>query len=313
VGSCNGFFRALEKRTGLVRWSYDTSQDGMAVQFHSDPIVIEDLVVTGSDLVHGPARIYAFERATGKPRWKRELGSGAAADVVRVGTNVCAASFDDSLACLDWKTGEIAWRFEGGHPDPDLDRASGPAASEDRIFFGGAGGTVYALEAQTGVLVWKRELGGRVTTSVVLAGGSLYAGSSTGHLYRLDSKTGAVTADFTAEGVPTGRMLFAEDSLVVFFGDSKLSCFDPALKAARWSAAASDEWSSSKPYAWPHAVLAGNRSGELMALRLSDGSRLWSEKFDGVVRGIGFAENVFYVGTVGGTIYARTASSPPQR
>ena len=99
-------------------------------------------------------------------------------------------------------------------------------------------------------------------------------------------------------------MLFTEGSLLVYLGETRLSCFDPALKAARWTATA-EEWSSSKPYPWPQAVLVGNRAGELVALRLTDGSRLWSEKFSGVVRGIGFSENVFYVGTVKGTIYAR--------
>jgi hypothetical protein len=120
----------------------------------------------------------------------------------------------------------------------------------------------------------------------------------------LDSRTGTVIADLIAEGTPTGRMLLTEGSLLVFFGDTRLSCFDQALKAARWTATAKGEWSSSRPYPWPQAVLVGNRAGELTALRLSDGSRLWSEKFNGVVRGVGFADKVFYVGTVRGTIYA---------
>ena len=165
-----------------MRWSYDTVQDGQAVQFHSDPLVVEDLIVTGSDLAGGAAHLYAFDRATGKPRWKREMGGGAAADILRIGPNVCALSFQDDLFCLDWKTGELVWMSETGHPNGEFLFGSAPATAEGRIFFGGLDGTVSALDASSGQVLWKRELGGRISTSVVLAGGNLYAGSSNKHL-----------------------------------------------------------------------------------------------------------------------------------
>jgi outer membrane protein assembly factor BamB len=298
-------FRALERKTGKVRWSYDTGQDGQAVQFHTDPLVVGDLIITGSDLTGGgAARLYAFEADTGKPRWKMEMGSGAAADILRLGPNVYALSFQDDLICVDWKTGELVWKFENGHPNDQWIQGVAPSAGDGRIFFGGLDGVIYALDANSGALLWKRELGGRISTSVLLAGGSLYAGSSNNHLYRLDPKTGTVTADFEAAEPPTGRMLFAEDSLVVFLTARKLTCLDSSLKVIRWSAVASGFWSSSRPYAWDHAVLAGNEQGEVSAFRISDGSRLWSERFEGMIRGIGTSQDVIYVGTLKGRVYA---------
>jgi len=306
VGSCNGMFRALEKKTGKVRWTYDTTQDGDPVQFHTDPIVVEDLIVTGSDLVHGAARIYAFEQATGKPRWKRPLGSGASADILRVGSNVVVVDYENEIVSLDWKTGEVVWKFATGRPNDDADRGRAPAAADGRVFFGGLDGAVYALDAGSGAVVWKRALGGRITTSVALAPGGrgIYVGNSNGHLYRLDPKMGSVTADFSAGVAPEGRLLFAEDSLLVFLGEQKLACFDPALKSMRWSESASGPWTSSRPYVWKHAALAGNKRGELFALRISDGIRLWSETFEGMVRGIGSEEDALYVGTIQGRVYA---------
>jgi len=49
VGSCSGTYFALNRSTGARRWTYDTRQDGDAAQFHGNPLITDDLVVTGSD------------------------------------------------------------------------------------------------------------------------------------------------------------------------------------------------------------------------------------------------------------------------
>jgi len=308
VGSCNGVFRALEIKTGKVRWSYNTQQDGSPVEFHSDPLLVGDLVIAGTDRRKpgGIAHVYAFERNTGKPRWKYRVGLGVAADVLRIGSNIYALTLQDELLCLDWKTGELVWKSATGQPNDEFLIGSAPAASGDRIFFGGLDGAVFALDANSGAVLWRKELGGRITTSVLLLGGNLYAGSSNRHIYRLDSGTGSVTADFAAEEIPAGSLLFADDSLLVFLADKKLVCLDSALKTIRWSKETGSPWSSSKPYAWNHAVLVGNEIGELFAYRISDGSLLWSEKFEGVIRGIGYSADALYVGTLKGRVHARS-------
>jgi outer membrane protein assembly factor BamB len=302
VGSCNGLFRALEKKTGRVKWSYDTQQDGAAVQFHTDPLVVEDLVVVGSD--GAIAHLYAFERNTGKPQWKYELTPGVGSDVQRIDSNIYAVTLNDELLCLDWRTGALVWKFATGHPNDRSARTSTPAVQGNQVFFGSVDGIVHALDAHSGEVLWKRELSGSISTSVVLGGGSLYVGTSERHLYRLDPKSGAVEADFRAEEEPTGRLLFVQDCLVVFFGERQLSCVNSSLSGIRWSEATSGPWSSSKPYLLDEAVLAGNVRGEVLALRISDGSRLWSSKFDGVIRGIGSSEGTLYVGTLKGKVFA---------
>jgi outer membrane protein assembly factor BamB len=312
VGSCNGFFRALDKETGKERWTYDTRQDGGVVEFHSDPLVVGDLVIAGSDRREpgGVAHLYAFERATGKPRWKYRIDLGVAADVLRIGSNIYVVTLQDELFCLDWKTGELVWKSATGRPNDEFFLNSAPAASGDRVFFGGLDGTVYAFDASSGQILWKRELGSRVSTSLLFADGSLFAGTSNRHLYRLDPKTGSATADFSADEAPARRLLLADRCLLVFFGEQTLACLDSSLKAVRWRESTSGPWSSSRPYLWDHAVIAGNERGEVFAFRPSDGSRLWSQKFDGVIRGIGSSEGTLYVGTLKGMVFASRTRSP---
>lgn len=227
-----------------------------------------------------------------------------AADLLRIGSNIYAATLQDELVCVDWKTGELVWKSETARPNEEYFITSSPAKAGDRVFFGGLDGTVSAFDPNTGQVLWKRELKARVSTSVLYADGSLFAGTSDRHLYRLDPKTGGVTADLATEGIPGGRMLFADGSLLVFLGDQTLACLDPSLKAIRWKESTSGPWSSARPIPWGHAVLAGNERGELFAFRISDGSRLWSEKFEGVIRGIGSSKDTLYVGTLKGKVYA---------
>jgi outer membrane protein assembly factor BamB len=102
----------------------------------------------------------------------------------------------------------------------------------------------------------------------------------------------------------------AGDSLLAFLGDGILANLDLSLKRVRWSAEASKEWSSARPYLWRGVVLAADRR-EVIAFRSTDGTRTWSHKFPGTVRGIGTSGDVLYIGTLTGPIFAYVPE--PQR
>jgi outer membrane protein assembly factor BamB len=298
--------RALDKDTGQMKWEYDIRKDGAQRQFHGDPLVTNDLVVIGTDGAMG--HVYAFEKATGMVRWKyRVEETGVASDVLRLGRNVYAVTLGDELLCLDLETGKPNWTFHSSSHSKDFHWTSTPAVTTERIYFGGLDGIIYALEAQSGKLAWKRELGGRVTTSLAVRGHDLYVGTAKRHLYRLDTDSGEVLSDFAAEAEPLGHLMLAGDSLVVFLGDEVLSSLDLSLKKVLWSAEASKEWTSARPYLWQGLLLVGDRR-ELVAFRCSDGAREWSHKFPGTIRGIGTSEQVLYVGTLTGPIFAYVPS-----
>jgi hypothetical protein len=57
-------------------------------------------------------------------------------------------------------------------------------------------------------------------------------------------------------------------------------------------------------------VLAGDRR-ELVAFRSTDGARQWMYKFPETVRGVGTEDEVLYVGTLKGPIFAFAPGSQP--
>jgi len=302
VSSCNGMIRALDKRSGQVRWSYDVRKDGDQTEFHGDPLVAEDLIVIGTDGNMG--HVYAFDRSTGAVQWKyRVEWRGVASDIVRAGNSIYAVTLDDALICLDLQSGKAKWTFRSGAPPKLFYWNSSPAVTADRVYFGGLDGIVYALDARSGKLIWRSDLGARITTSVASQGQGIYVGTAKRHLYRLDPGSGRVLADFAAEAEPRWRLILARESLLVFLGSQSLASLDLSLDKIRWSAKASKDWTSARPYVWRGTVLAGN-GGELVAFRASDGTREWSHQLSETIRGIGVSDDVLYVGTLKGPVLA---------
>jgi outer membrane protein assembly factor BamB len=322
IGSCVGTFFALDRRTGKVRWSYDIGKDGDQSQFHGNPLVANDQVITGTD-GSGIGHVYSFDIATGKVRWKYAItkgmpnGIGLPGDLVRLGDNIFGVTFGDELVSLNAESGKVNWTFASGYSGTAFRWSQSPAASADRVFFGGINGIVYALSAQSGSVVWKRDLGDRVSTNLTVTGNDLYAGTASGYIFRLNAKTGEVTGEMKLETIPVGWPTVAGDTLLVFLnrgggagGAQTLLSLDRALKQIRWQQPASSNWSVTRPLHYRSTVLAGSEEGEVKAFRLSDGAEQWATTLKGTIRSFGVHEEVLFIGTLGGTVYAYRPGKP---
>lgn len=92
-----------------------------------------------------------------------------------------------------------------------------------------------------------------------------------------------------------------------------LKAVDLALTGVRWAREVPGGWTSARTYLWQDAAFAGSGQGNLGAFS-ADGSEKWSDTVGGVIRGIGVADGVLYVGTQKGTLYAhRPLPAPTQR
>lgn len=301
MGSCSGTYFALDRSTGEARWTYDTRRDGDPAQFHGNPLVTEDLVVTGSD-GQGAGYVYAFDRKTGELRWKTPVG-GQDTDLVRSGGLAIGGTTPGDLVALDLASGRVAWRFAPAERPYARWHSRSPVLSDGRVFFAGPDGKVRALEAASGKVLWERDLGSNVTAALLAAGTGLYAGAADRRLYRLDLATGAVTARIELEAAPYYSLTAAGDSILALLGESTLAAFDAELKGMRWKRTAAAEWTTPRPLVAGDTVLVGG-PGELSALRLSDGSPAWSLKVHGSPRGLSLAGPVLYLGTVRGALSA---------
>jgi outer membrane protein assembly factor BamB len=304
IGACNGTIYALGRDGGDVRWRHHVGPDAATRQFHGDPLLTEALIVIGSDAPHGhPGHLVALDRTTGRQRWAIEAGRGVTSDVVQRGDLGYAVSLDDELMCFDLATGRLRWRFATGARTEGV-RTSSPVVVSDRVYFVGLDWTAYALDADSGRVLWSRSLESPATTTPALAGRALFFATEDGRLHRLDPVSGAMSSSPLEGGPFSGPVMPAGDSLLVLLGPGSVTAYDVAAGRIRWTRSAARNWTSSRPYRWHGNVLVGTEDGELLALDLADGAVRWTYRIPGMIRGIGTTDSALFVGTFSGRVHA---------
>lgn len=139
-------------------------------------------------------RLSKLDLKTGKPLWsfdEEDFGNHDAAPVL-TGAQVVLTSRNRSLAAFDIASGKLLWRHDKTTPcAPTLSAADGLI-----YFSGGLAGTadtLTALDAATGVTVWKRTLGtsgNQCGTVTAVANGTVVTGLES-DLLAFDAKSGA--------------------------------------------------------------------------------------------------------------------------
>jgi outer membrane protein assembly factor BamB len=288
IGSCAGTFYAFDKRNGHTLWSYDIHQDGNQTSFHGNPLATDQLIVIGTDKSCASGAIghvYAFDQRTGAVRWKYRT-AGTPTDIARIGSTIYSATFADELIALNVNDGSLLWKFATGTPNPDCALPPAPVVIGNRVFYSALEGMLYAFDGQSGKLLWKHDLGKRVTTKLSVIGNSLYMGNSMKRLLRISADDGHVQSELALPAVPEGRILVDASTLYIFLEDRDsqggyLISADGNLSQILWTQKSDREWSSERPTSWNGFLLAGNCRGELHAFRMSDGLPQWSVKLKG--------------------------------
>ncbi len=285
-----------------MRWSYDTSPGSQPTQFHGDPLLTDELVITPSDGPPGSA-VYAFDRATGRLVWKTDV-DGLETDLQRHGESAIGVTSGGDLIALDLTRGEVRWRFTPPGSTGRRDRRSTPALLAERVFYGASDGRVYALAAESGEQLWDRDLGSPVSTPVRAIGEHLLVGVRASKLFQLDSRSGEVLAELVTPEPPHDSLVPTRGALIVLLGRSTLAAVDPELSGIHWQRETEGMWSSFYPLAFEDFLIAGDSRGRLVALRPEDGAQIWTHTLEGSLRGLGLAGSDLFVGTIEGTLYA---------
>ncbi|TLZ55540.1 MAG: hypothetical protein E6K15_07760 [Methanobacteriota archaeon] len=182
---------SLDAATGQERWFFPTGGS-----------VAASPAVAGPNLI-APAKdgtVYSLNRSTGALAWEASVDAGISSPAVFGDTVfVGGGSFGrpGRVVALSLVNGYLKWSFTPNGPvQSSITYAGGRvvfATNEDN-------GTVYALNAETGVPVWSFEPSPRdyILGSPVVADGVVYAPSDNGHVYAL----GPAGLDQNPQGSP---------------------------------------------------------------------------------------------------------------
>lgn len=183
---------ALDAHAGAPLWFHPTN-DSVA----ASPAVAGDSVYVPSKDGH----VYALDLVDGSLRWARDVPTGVSSPAVWNGTlYVAGGSFGGPgrVTAMDALTGDVRWTFAPNGPVQ-----SSVSYADGTLFFStnAANGTIYALDATAGRLVWSYTPAPAqyILGSPVVADGMVFAPSDNGHVYAFQNPRTIAAAAFPWE------------------------------------------------------------------------------------------------------------------
>lgn len=257
VGDSDGIFHCVDAATGKPKWTFKTDSDiSSGANFTQDKVLFgsgdENLYclslegkeqwrfkvpggpVLGSPVIVGnrtfaagcDSSLHVIDTATGKEVGTPvNLGGQVGATAAVLGDSIFVCTMSDEVLAIDWKKGEILWRFM-----PMKNRqgfASAPAATDKLIIAGSKDKRVYGLDRQTGQQVWSFLTKNKVDSSAVVVGQRVFVGSQDHHLYVLDLASGNELQHFDLGASIASSPAVAGNCLVIGTDDGTVYCLGP--------------------------------------------------------------------------------------
>jgi polyvinyl alcohol dehydrogenase (cytochrome) len=274
----HGMFAALDARNGRMLWRYETMADAKPVRDRGD-----------GKMLWGPS---------GAPIWSSPVVD-AARGLIYVGTGEAtsapAADTTDSILALDMKTGKLRWKFQATPDDIfltsclrrpeglncpregrmlDVDFGASPilaklADGREVLLAGQKSGTLWALDPDTGKLLWSREFGkgsplGGIHWGMAFDGQRVFVPI---HKFPGPDGTDAnQTPGLHAVDVATGQVQWSFTSTADCSGD----------RPTRVPTCAANTGLTGAPAVIDGAVVEGSADGWLRAFDAANGRLLWS-------------------------------------
>ncbi|MBN2282224.1 MAG: PQQ-binding-like beta-propeller repeat protein [Candidatus Marinimicrobia bacterium] len=130
---------------------------------------------------------------------------------------------------------KAVWRF-----DAQDEILSKPAYDGEKVYFGSGKGAIYALDAATGDLVWKKEdMDDAVYSSPAVEKGVLYTGTSKGTMYALDAEDGREIWTYSS-GNSIHSGILVVDTMVYSGSGTSLIALSGTTGKRMWSFAVND-------------------------------------------------------------------------
>ncbi len=247
-------FYAIDPERQRVEWQYPNSADSKnQATYYAAPAVGDGLLVVGGydSVLYGVDRetrtvLWTFNRAS-----DRYIGS----PVVFEG-RVYAATAGNELFALDLEkldrlgavekaddarrlaeAAAVAWEFIADHGI-----WSAPLVTPEMLYVTSLDHHVYALEIDSGEVVWTKELPGAMAGSPVLSedGKTLYVGNFDYRVYALQAGSGKELWSVAGENWVWGTPALAGDTLFFADLDGYLYAVDPETEAILWQEKVAD-------------------------------------------------------------------------
>lgn len=265
------YLYAVRLSDGAKLWQYPVDKPGTE-EFFSNPVLTQD----GQLLIGSSGRdnaLYSLDARTGVQKWAKPFTTSDhwVASPLIVADTVYAPNNNGSLYALKLATGELAWSVPLGRS-----MWGAPTTDGKLIFVSSLDHFLYAVDPAAQKLVWKRDLGGPIPGSPMLAadGGALYVGSFAKKVYAVEAGTGAIRWAVDLKDWVWNTPTLVGDNL--YAADISGNLYSLAASSGKngWPELKPDGPITGSPVALANGIAIVTESGFLYAFK-PDGSTLW--------------------------------------
>lgn len=180
-GSNDNSIYAVDAGTGEEQWNFKTNY-----LVYSSPTTVNGIVYVSSRDDY----LYALDSESGDLVWKSSLEGDSGVSPTVADGKVYSGSYGDFIGAFDAESGEEVWRYEA-------ETCSSPTVHDGTMYIGAWEhdpfvGVVYALDGETGDLVWRAEMGKQAPdqSSPTIKDGILYIAAYTGYTHAFNIENG---------------------------------------------------------------------------------------------------------------------------
>jgi outer membrane protein assembly factor BamB len=197
------YFGSQDKNVYCV----DAWSGSLIWKFNTSDRILSSLAVVNGKVYVGPddGYVYCLDAYNGSLIWSKYAGGDIQANYntnvilhsspIVVGDKVCVGALDNNTYCLDANNGNVIWKY----PTKGFITSS-PAVSNGVVYVESQepiSGTLYALDAASGVLIWNMSLpyaqatrGTDLMSSPAVGDGMIFAASNRQVYYGINATTG---------------------------------------------------------------------------------------------------------------------------
>ncbi|MBN2225128.1 MAG: PQQ-binding-like beta-propeller repeat protein [Deltaproteobacteria bacterium] len=263
------------------------------------------VILNGAIYTPGSSRLIAFDFISQSVKWSYDIEAMAPA-VSK--DRVFLASHEGASVALDAATGKEIWRIETADPESGEQTFTSPALDGDTVYFGGADFFLYAVDAETGVVRWKYDVGWYLTSRYVVVDNDTIYVANRDYLIALDKQTRAEKWRFKVTGYVGIAPAVACGSVFVF-DQGNLCSVDAQTGLLKWRFSLKDigftkeEYTYDPPIVVDGIVYFGGLDESVYAVDADTGELLWSYKTEYKTSTPVIVDGVLYV-TSGPYLYA---------
>ncbi len=263
VGSLDGYLYAINLENGGLKWKYQASGE-----IKSSPTVFGNVVYFGD----GMGVFHAVDTETGESRWTFETEAEIISSANVAQDRLLFGSYDQFLYCLSAEDGSLVWKFETeGYVHGT------PAIVNGAVVISGCDGYLRLINIADGVEQQKIGLGDYVAASPAILNNRAYAGTFGNQVLCAGLEGSEILWQYEhpERHFPFYASAAVTADIVVIGGrDKMVHALEPQTGKLLWTYPAKSRVDSS-PVIVDERVFFGTVGGELAALDLNSGEKVW--------------------------------------